>query len=427
MRTMRQADAQAGVDRAERNFRLLWIGQGISMVGSEVTKLAVPLLALHELHAGSAQVGLLRAGSTTPALDVTLFVGVFVDRMRRRTLLVTTNLAQAALLIAVVALVAGDHLDFPALVVASFVLGVASVFFDVAYPTFVPTVVPRDLLTTANSRLFGAQSVAEAVGPGIAGLLVARFGAAWALLLDAASFLVSAGTLLALRVREAAVPLSRPRFVSEIRSGMRATLGHPLLRPLIVSVGISNFWDSAANTVFLVYAVRELGLSTSTVGLVLGAGSVGAIVGSMCSTPVVGRFGLGRTIAGVVVLASAASFLLLVPRNSQPWSIAVLVVAYAGWTLCDAIYSIQSVSIRQAATPERMRGRVAATGWVFILGSIPLGALAGGALGELIGLWPALAVSLIGMLPALGVLLRSPVVRLASLPEVDELYWSRFA
>lgn len=425
---IRQAEERPDAVRSpERNFRLLWVGQAISMVGSEVSKLAVPLLALRELHADAAQVGLLRAGSTVPALVCTVFVGVLVDRVRRRTLLAATNLAQAALLTAVTVLALGHHLDFPGLVVAAFVLGVAAVFFDVGYPTFVPTVVPRERLGSANSRLFGAQSVAEAVGPGLAGLLVARFGAAWALLLDAVSFVVSAGTLVALRVREEVLPRARPRLIADIRGGIRATLGHPLLRPLIVSVGISNFWDSAANTVFLVYAVRELGLSTTALGLVLGAGSVGAIAGSMVSTRLVRRFGLGRTITRVAVIASVASFLLLIPRDAGIASITLLVAAFAGWTMCDAIYSIQSVSIRQSATPEAMRGRVSSTGWLFVFGSLPLGALTGGALGELIGLRSALAVSLIGMLPALVVLLRSPVVRLTGMPEVDERYWSRFA
>jgi MFS family permease len=228
-------------------------------------------------------------------------------------------------------------------------------------------------------------------------------------------------------VREEVRPRARPRLIADIRGGIRATLGHPLLRPLIVSVGISNFWDSAANTVFLVYAVRELGLSTTALGLVLGAGSVGAIAGSMVSTRLVRRFGLGRTIMRVAVIASAASFLLLIPSDAGIASIILLVAAFAGWTMCDAIYSIQSVSIRQSATPQAMRGRVSSTGWLFVFGSLPLGAITGGALGELIGLRLALAVSLIGMLPALVVLLRSPVVRLTGMPEVDERYWSRFA
>jgi MFS family permease len=419
------SDLAGGIPR--RGLQLLWTGQGVSMLGSEVTKLVVPLIALRDFHATTLQIGLIRFASTAPVLVLTFLVGALVDRLRRRRLLIGTNLVQAALVGTLVVLSGTHYLRITTLIFAAFVLGVAAVFFTVAWPTFVPTVVPRDDLTRANSRLFGAQSVAEAAGPGLAGLMMAQAGATWALLLDSLSFVVSAATLLTLRAGDASPVGSVTRLFRDIVTGVRATLGHPLLRTTIVSIGISNFFDSAANTIFLVYAVRVLGLDPRLLGLVLGCGSIGAIIGSLLSARLVERFGLGVTISRVAVITPVVACALLIPRSASPWSAAILIPAFGGWTMGDAIYSVQAVSIRQAATADQMRGRVSATGWFFVLGGIPVGALAGGLLGEAAGLWVALAISLAGMLPARLMLLRPQVSRLTSLPAADEAYWRRYA
>ncbi|MFH0244289.1 MFS transporter [Streptomyces sp. HK10] len=410
-----------------RNFRLLWGGQAISLLGNELTKLAIPLLALGQLHASSAQVGLLRASGTAPTLVIMLFVGVWVDRLRRRPLLIASNLFQAAVLMLLTALALSGSLSFVMLATAALALGAAGVVFEVAYPSFIPTVVPTERLPSANGRLFGAQSVAEAAGPGLAGVLVAWFGAGWVLLVDAVSFVVSAVTVLAIRVRESVpAPSEGRRVLGEIKTGMRALLGHSLLRATVLAAGLYNFWESSLATVFLVHAVRGLGISEATLGLILGGGSVGAIVGTAVSAFVVRRYGLGPTLAVNFTAGCLLPLLLLLPNGNGLGTVVAFTVIFFSTTFCIALYSVQALTVRQAATPDHMRGRVLASGWLFILGSIPLGALLGGFLGGLLTPWTALAVSALGLPMAMLFLLPSPVPRLTGLPAVEHQYWERF-
>ena len=416
---------------ARRNFALLWAGQSISLVGSELTKFTLPLLALVQLSATSAQVGLLRAAGSAPTLVVMLFVGVWVDRLRRRPVMISSNLFQGSVLLLIVVLGATASLTLPLLVAGALLMGLCGVVFEVAYPSFIPSVVPREQLPVANSRLFGAQSVAEAAGPGLAGVLVGWWGASWVLLVDAVSFVVSAVTVWAIKVREAKPdPEEAPKLLAEIPKGLRALLGHPLLRATVLAAAIYNFWDSSLTTVLLVYAVRDLGFSAGTLGLVLGGGSVGAVVGTVVSGWAVRRAGLGATLGWTFAAGALLPLLLILPRGSGPGTVVALTAVLFSSAFFIALYSVQALTLRQAVTPERMRGRVLASGWLFILGSVPLGALLGGLMGSHLDLRAALAVSAAGLPLALLVLLPSPVPRLKKLPtgqEAAELqHWERF-
>ena len=240
------------------NFWVLWSGQTISQLGSELTKFALPLLALYVLQASAQDVGLIRAASTAPVLFVMLFAGVYVDRLRRKPVLIASNSLQATLLLILGIAAVSGHLSLVMILAVALVLGIIGVLFDVAYPAFIPEIVPQPNLPTANSRLFGAQTAAEAVGPGLAGLLVAGIGAGWVLILDAFSFILSAISILAIRIIEPAPHAnSGSNVFSDIKSGLSALLSHPLLRATVLAAGFYNLLDSAFTTAFLVYQPKN--------------------------------------------------------------------------------------------------------------------------------------------------------------------------
>lgn len=407
-----------------RNIWTLWTGQTVSLLGSELTKLALPLLALHRLHATAAQVGMLRAGGTAPTLVTVLFVGVWADRFRKKPLLMSANLAQAVLLAALAALTLTGSLSFGVLLTAVLLLGVAATIFQVAYPSFVPAVVPVDRLSGANARLFSSQSVAEAAGPGLAGLSISWGGPALVMLLDAGSFVFSAGAIRAVRVTETAAPASRDRAVlRDLSVGLRAMAGHPILRSTVLAAGIYNFWEGAMLTVFLVYAVRDLALDNGLLGVALGGGGVGAIAGAAVSGWTVQKMRLGRVLVAAYTIGCLAPLLLLLSDRAE---VAVPFAAFLVAAFGTALYSVQAITVRQAATPPFMRGRIAAVSWLFVLGSMPLGVLFGGLLGSGAGLYPALVLSVAGLPLGVLPLLMSPVPRLASLPAGNGPYWERF-
>ncbi|MEV5000504.1 MFS transporter [Nocardioides sp. LML1-1-1.1] len=411
----------------KRDFRLLWTGEGISMLGTEMSKFAIPLLALKQLDAGASEIGLLRAAGSAPMLVILLFAGVWVDRFRRRPVMVASNLVQASVLLLLGLLAVQGALHFSVLLAGALVIGVAMVFFDVAYPSFIPTVVPRENITRATGRLYGAQSFAQAAGPGLSGFLVGRLGASWVLIIDALTFVVSTACLVGLQVREAAPKKAVRALWKDMWAGLDSTLRHPILRPTILTAGVYNYWETAATTVFLVYAVDQLGIGIATLGVVLSAGSVGGLVGAAVSGRVVERLGLGRALVWTFVPGALLPMLWFVPRDASAGSIAAFTLTFFAINLCVSIYSVQALSLRVSVTPTGMRGRVSASTWLFVLGSVPLGALTGGALASFIGLRATLAVAVVGIPFSLLILLRSSVPRLRTIPSLDEDYWSRYA
>ncbi|ACU38742.1 MFS transporter [Actinosynnema mirum] len=416
--------APARAPRRPSNLTLLVSGQLLSLLGSEVTKLALPLFALGTLGATSGETGLLRAASLAPALVAAPLIGVWVDRTSRRRVLVVTGLAQAVVLVAVTAALPHAGSGLALLVVGVTVLGVLGQFGEVAYPSFVPDVAGGDL-PRANGRIFGAQSLAETVGPGLAGVLLARAGLGLVLLLDAATFVIASVVILRIRVVEAVAPPARRALRHEVTVGVRAVLAHPLLRGTVLTSAAYNVLDTAATTVFLVHTTTALGMSSTQVGVVMGGAGVGAVLGSVLSARATAALGFGRGVVTAFVLGSLAPLPLLLARDAGPASVALCASVFAVWAFCVTAYSVQSLSVRQAATPQPLLGRVMAGSWMFVLGALPLGALLGGAAGDLWGSGPALTAVLCALpLTALPLLL-SPVRRLTALPTPDADFWRR--
>ena len=400
------------------DFVRLWAAQSISAVGSQVTLLALPLVAALTLEASAFEIGVLAAAETAPFLLVGLFAGVWVDRLRRRPILIATDLGRAALLLAIPLAAWLGLLGMPLLYAVALLTGTLTLFFDVAFLSYLPALVERDELVEGNSKLQASSSTAQVVGPGLAGALVGAVGAPFALLLDAVSFVASAGFLARIRTPEPPPARAAEAHVwREIGEGLGFVRREKVLWALAACSATVNVFAWVFFAVYLLYMTRDLGLGPGAVGLVFATGGVGALIGAIAADPLRRRFGLGPTIVGAQLLFGLTG--LVIPLAALFPEIALeMVVAseFLQW-LTVLVADVNGVSLRQALTPERVRGRVNATMRFLIWGPRPFGSLLGGALGGVIGLAPTLVVGELGMLAAVAWLVMSPLPGMKEMPE----------
>ncbi len=383
------------------DFRRLWLAGTVSMFGSEVSNLAIPLTAVLTLGAGSIGLGILYASRDAPSLLFGLFAGPWVDRLRRQPVLIWCDLARAAVLISIpIAWLAG-LLSVAYLAIAAFLVGTLTVFFDVAHASYLPTVLRSDELIEGNSKIEVSESLTQFAGPGIGGLLIQALGAPLAIAFDAASFVGSAVFLGRIRAPEADGQSGalRTGIVAEAWQGVRFVLADPLLRPLVGYAASTQLCMSGALAVYVLYAIDELRLPPAIVGVTFMGAAPGTILGALIVGPLLRRLGLGLTMSlaaflpglGVVLMAAAGAA-----------SAAPALVLIASWFLLGlgAVYDIGEVSLRQAATPDPLRGRVNASRYFAFFGVMPLGALAGGLLGAIVGIRSTLLLAALGLLVA---------------------------
>jgi MFS family permease len=383
------------------DFLRLWTGQSISELGSQVSQLAIPIVAAVALHASALVFSLLSVFGFLPFILFALPAGAWVDRMRRRRILIVGDAARAVLLASIPITYAFGALTIAQLLVVQFVVGIFTVFFDVAYQSYLPQLVERDHLIEGNSKLQLTVSVAQVAGPSLSGGLIAAITAPYAIVADAISFVVSTGFLLRIRkvehLPERTEGAPKPRMWPEVKEGLDWIVHNPYLRRIAGCTGSSNFFGSLGFAILILYALRSLHLHPWEIGLVFAAGSVGAIIGALVVNRIQKSIGVGPTIVMNAALFSAGPIIVpLAPRASPlPFLIASFFVMQFG----GVAYNITQVSLRQAITPERLQGRMnAAMRWI-VWGTIPLGTLAGGALATVFTLRTALFVGAIGELP----------------------------
>ncbi|AQZ64800.1 major facilitator superfamily MFS_1 [[Actinomadura] parvosata subsp. kistnae] len=392
-----------------RDFRLLLFGQTTAQLGTQVSGVAVPLLAVVTLDASPLQLGLITASGTVAFAVIGLPAGAWVDRWRRRPVLVGADLARAVVLATVPLAAMLGVLGIWQLVVVSLLAGVARVFFDVGYQSYLPSVVGREGLLAGNSAMESIRAGGQVAGPGVGGWAVSVLGAANVVLVQAVTFAVSAVSLLAIKAPEPApVPAASGSagLGAEIKEGLVVVLRTPVLRATAITSAAGNFAFAIASAVSFVFMVRTLGLSPTGIGLVLAAGSVAALAGAAL-TPVLARCaGSARVIW--LALAVTGPVAMLSPLAGRGWGVGLLVVGTAAGELGQIVYAVTNVSLRQRLCPERMLGRVNATMRFLMMGLFPLGALLGGVLGEVAGarqtLWVAAVVVLLSPLPVYAAL-----------------------
>jgi MFS family permease len=412
-----QTAARSGSVWRNQDFLKLWAGETISLLGTQVTVLALPLVAVITLHASAGEVGVLNACRYTPFIVVTLVAGVIVDRVRRRPTMIVANAARA-LLIALVPLAAVlGWLRVEYLYGVGFAVGVFTVFFDLAYQAYLPSVVERTLLTPANGRLQASASAAELGGPGVGGLLVQALGAPYALLADALSVVVSIVSLVTIKRRESEPErTNRQPLLPAIRAGFRFTFRNPFLRAIAGEAATFNLFEQTIMTVFFVYAIRTLEFSPALLGLVVSIGAAGTLAGSVFAGALERRFGFGRTTVGSMAVACTTPVLIVVPGQAGGRTAIALAAVFFLWGGAVAVSNVLVVSLRQAITPDAMLGRMNASYRFLTYGAIPLGALLGGGLAGFIGLRGTLLVGALGLLLAVSWLVFSPIRELRALP-----------
>jgi MFS family permease len=390
-----------------RDFLLLWGGQAISQVGSQVTILALPLVAIVVLHASTLQIGLLSATTTSAYLLVSLPAGVAADRMGKRTLMLASDAAQILVIGSVPLAYAAGVLSLAQLYVVALATSVLEVFFLVSYTSYLPVLVPPDQLMDGNGKLSTTQSLAQIAGPGLGALLVGVAGAALAMGSDALSFAASAACLLAIRRREprtrpaespAESPAGpRPRFRQEIGAGLSYVLREPVLRHAAAWNGSANFFVIMVETLGPLFLIRIVHLRPAYVGVLLALGAIGGVVAGVTARPLIRRIGSAR-IAWISMTVFALPG-LLIPLAGPGWGIHGVLLFAAGWiswTFSATLCSIALTSYQQATCPPGLRGRVSAAQRWINWGTLPLGGLAGGALGTAIGVHATLWLAVIG-------------------------------
>lgn len=424
---------QSGVsgERAERkrrtfggnaDFLKLWVAQAVTLFGSEVTLLAIPLTAALTLGAGELEMGFLFAAAQVPFLLLSLFVGVWIDHVARRPVLIAADVGRALLLLTVPLAVLAGVLSMPQLYVVAFVMGALEVLFEVAHYAYVPSLVGRDELVRFNSKLQISHSSSSAAGPGVAGVLIQVATAPLAIVADSLSYLVSA--LLIWRIRTPEPPLPKPskgqKLWPQIAEGLRALLNHPLLRPIIISSVHSHFFLSAIFALYILYAIRELALPPLVLGFVFAARGLAAVPGALIARALGERFGVGPVIIGGWLISFALYMLVPVAALAGPWAAVVLGLTGALAEFVGTVANIHQWTLRQATTPTHLQGRVTASHRFLVYGSGSLGALAGGLVASVLGLGWTLFLCAVGATVAVAWVYFSPLRHYHGNGEPDE-------
>jgi len=393
----------------------LWAGQTVSVFGSQVTELALPLAAVLTLHATALQMGLLSAAGMAPWITFALLVGVWIDRRpRRRWILVATDLGRATILVSVPFAAAFHILTLAQLFVVAFAAGCLTLVFNVAWGSYLNVLIPREQLVDGNSKLMGSYATAQIAGPSIAGVLVQAVTAPFAILLDACSFLVSAFALRSIRAAEPKRRLERgPSLRHDLAAGLRYVRDDPLQRAIAGSAATLNFFGAAIYAVLVLYAVRELQLSAGLIGLFFAAGAVGALLGTQVAPRLTRRIGAGPTIlwATIGFPPALAIYPLAGPGEARWLIVTILAAAEVVGGIAVMLFDVNTAALRQAATPEHLFGRTSGAMSFLTQSAKPLGSVFGGGVATAIGLHPTLWVCAAGGLLVIPWTVFSPLRR----------------
>lgn len=401
------------------DFLKLWTGETVSRFGTQVSLLAIPTVAILVLHAGAFQVGLLGALEFLSFPLLGLVAGVYADRLKRRPILIVCDLGRAASLGSIPVAFVLHALTLGQLYLVALITGIFTVFFDVAYQSYLPALIDRSDLVEGNTKLTVSESAAQIGGPPMAGFLIQWIGGARAVAADAASYVVSALAVWSIRKPEPepnpGTVSGKTGFVAEMREGAGVVFRNPILWHIAGCTATSNLGSNMVfGAVFLIFVYRNLHLTPALAGLVFGASSVGFLVGALLATRTVRRLGIGWTLA--VSIGGGGLFILANPLALLGAPVLLLTLFGFLSFLIGAPYNITQVSLRQAITPDRVQGRMNATMRTIVWGTIPIGSFLGGILGSRVGIVQTIVIG--GVISTLAVLwiLVGPVIQVKEQP-----------
>jgi MFS family permease len=397
------------------DFLKLWAGQTISSFGTMFGALA--LTALVYLDATPAEMGLLAAAQGLPVLLLALFAGVWVDRLRRRPIMIAADLGRAALLVTVPAAALFDALRIEQLYVVAFAVGLLDLGFDIAYRSYLPSLVGREEILASNARLQASEAVAESASPAIGGGIVQVAGGPVAVLVDAVTFVSSAAFVGSIKHTEPTPdPAGRRQVALDLTEGLAAVWRDRILRALLLAAGTFRFFGGFFAALYGVYLIQTLELSPFLMGVTVGAGGVGSFFGAFLVGPMTRRLGFGPAMVASRCAFCAAAVLIPLAGGPPELAFAIVLVAQLAGDPFWAVYEIATLSLRQSLTPQRLLGRVGSAMYVVQSGLEPVGAVVAGLLAEVIGVRETLFVAVGGMAIGISWLLFSPIPRLKALP-----------
>ena len=405
------------------DFNKLWAGQTVSIFGTMLTQIALPLTALLALNSSPLEQGFLQAVQAGPVLVTGLFAGVWVDRLRRRPVMIGADLARAALLVSIPVSAFAGALTMGQLYIVAAAAAVFTALFDAAYPAYLPTLVGRKNLVEGNAKLAASASVAEMGGFAAAGALVQFLTGPIAMLVDAVTFVVSAVSLAWIRTPEP-IPQGKEHRESATREaieGLSVVWRDPSLRALVACSTTIRLAGGVFAAMYMLFAVRDLGLSPLAAGVIAGCGGLGSLAGSVLAQPALRRLGAKKTM--IVGFALGGAFQGLVPlAHGTPFraGLFLLTAQIVGDGLMTMAF-VNDVSLRQLLVPDRLLGRVSATANVLGVVAMPAGALAGGIMGQLVSPRAALAAGALGFVLASVWIGASPIRESAARDEEGEL------
>ena len=405
------------------DFRRLWFGQSISVLGDQVTQIGLPLVGVLVLGADPAEMGYLTAAGVLPHLLFSLPAGVWLDRVqRRRRLMIAADLGRAVLIASVPLAFAMGVLTLAQLYVVAFLSGSLAVAFDLSWNTVFVAVTRRERYVEAMALLNGSRSLAYVAGPTIGGLLVQVLGAPLAMLADAVSYLGSVFFLRRIESPEPPVEHEEGALRDRLFAGLAFILRDPIMRPTLLAVATINLFNFAFAALFILYATRTLGVEPGLLGLALGSGAVGGVIGAVVASRIGRRLGLGPAYALGCLVFPLPLVLIPVADAGMPM-IVILGLLFASEFVAGLgvmILDINVGAIIGARTPDRIRSRSGGAFRFINYGVRPIGAVLGGALGAAIGVRETLFVVTIASVAGVLWLIGSPVLRLRELPDAPE-------
>jgi MFS family permease len=397
------------------DFRRLWVGDTASQLGVAVGSLAIPYLAVNALGATEFQMGLLAALESLGFLLIALPAGAWVDRWRKRHVMLRVDIGRALLLLTLPVAWWLGGLTMAQVMIVATIVGVLTVFFDVSYQSYLPFLVGREHVVEGNSKLQASQSVSSMVGPSLGGFLIRIFGPIWVIVINAFGYAASATALSRIRHQETPKPVEdRLPLITEIREGLAFVVKHPLLRRLIACTGLSNFGGNIIAALGVLYMLRYLHFGPGTIGLIESVGAIGGFVGATLSNKLTKVLGEGPLIIYSATACQVAT--LMWPISWLFFPEPVMLAGTAAFGVAVVVYNVATVSFRQRLCPPRLLGRMNASARFLVWGTMPIGAFLGGILGTVLGVIPTLWIGLLVSFTSLLPVMISPLWKMRTLP-----------